>query len=62
VIGLHSIGMGSDELLQGFAVAIKVNNCTSLTLVVANATLLQCMQHYKVSALLYTLVLSGTVI
>ena len=24
VIGVHSIGMGSDELLQGFAVAVKM--------------------------------------
>lgn len=24
VVGLHIIGMGSDEMLQGFAVAIKM--------------------------------------
>lgn len=24
MIGVHSIGMGSDELLQGFAVAVKM--------------------------------------
>jgi glutathione reductase (NADPH) len=25
VVGLHCIGMGSDEMLQGFGVAIKVH-------------------------------------
>lgn len=27
VVGLHCIGEGSDELLQGFAVAVTVSSC-----------------------------------
>lgn len=27
IIGLHIIGLGSDEMLQGFAVAIKMGAC-----------------------------------
>ena len=37
VIGIHSIGMGSDELLQGFGVAMKMgatkadfDNCVAI--------------------------------
>lgn len=29
VVGLHIIGMGSDEMLQGFAVAIKMGGESS---------------------------------
>jgi glutathione reductase (NADPH) len=38
VVGVHVIGMGSDELLQGFAVAVKMggkqNTYRSITFVV----------------------------
>ncbi len=27
ILGLHLFGMGSDEMLQGFAVAIKMGAC-----------------------------------
>jgi glutathione reductase (NADPH) len=30
VVGVHVIGMGSDELLQGFAVAVKMGGEQSL--------------------------------
>jgi glutathione reductase (NADPH) len=38
VVGVHIIGMGSDELLQGFAVAVKMGGkslrCPFMTLFV----------------------------
>ena len=30
VVGVHIIGMGSDEIMQGFAVAVKMGGGSSL--------------------------------
>lgn len=40
VVGLHMIGMGSEEILQGFAVAIKMGSAPHLSFSLCELTFL----------------------